>query len=87
MKVSTREVGEGVSDTAWYSVLPVFQALRSLWLIAPYKVAGIPYLLDKGPNILGGRIQVSKISPSWKNRLFELLREFWLELHERNEFP
>ena len=64
MKVSTREVGEGVSDTAGYSVLPVFRALRSLWLIAPYKAAEIPYLWDKGPNILGGQIQVSKISPS-----------------------
>lgn len=63
MKVSTREVGEGGSDTGQYSVLPVFQALRSLWLIAPYKVAEIPYLLDKGPNILGGQMQASEISP------------------------
>lgn len=65
MKVSTHEAGEDVLRTAWYSVLPVFQALRCQWLIAPYMVVEIPYLLDKGPSILVGQMQVSKISPSW----------------------
>lgn len=66
MKVSTHEVDGDVLHTDLYSDLQVSQALRSQLLKEPYKEAGTPCLLDKGPNILGGQMQVSRISPSWE---------------------
>lgn len=68
MKVSTHEVGGGVLHTDLYSALQVSQALRSQLLREPYKGVETPCLSDKGPNILGGQIQVSRILPSWEFR-------------------
>lgn len=66
MKVSTHEVDGGVLHTDLYSDLQVSQALRSQLLREPYKGVGTPCLWDKGPNILGDQMQVSRISPSWE---------------------
>lgn len=68
MTVNKHGVDEDASRIAWCSVLPIFQVSISQLLIVPYKVVGIPYLLDRGPSILEAQMQVSRISQSCKFR-------------------